>query len=53
MAETSKTIIKFGNSVGMTIDTKMSFASGIKLGDTVVVKCSPKKIIITKVEDNK
>lgn len=48
MAETSKTIIKFGNSVGITIDSKMAFASGIQLGDTVKVKCSPKKIVIVK-----
>lgn len=50
MAEISKTIIKFGNSVGITIDSKMAFASGIKLGDTVKVKCSPKKIVIIKEE---
>ena len=48
MAEISKDIIKFGNSIGITIDSKISFASGIKLGDTVNVKCLPNKIIITK-----
>ena len=53
MAEISKKIIKFGNSVGITIDSKMSFASDIKAGDIVVVKCSPKKIIIIKEEDKK
>jgi antitoxin component of MazEF toxin-antitoxin module len=48
MAETKKTIIKIGNSNGMTIDSKMTFASGIGLGDTVVVKCSPNKIVLVK-----
>lgn len=43
-----KKVNKFGNSGHIVFDTYMSFGSGIKIGDTVLIKCAKDKIIITK-----
>lgn len=43
-----KKIKKSGNSGHIIFDSYMSFGSGIKIGDTVLVKCAKDKIIITK-----
>lgn len=48
MAEKIKRVIKFGNSVGISFDNDIQFATGIKKDDEVLVKCSPNKIIIAK-----
>ena len=45
-----KKIVRLGNSSGIIIDTRMSFGSNIKLGDTVTIKCQKNKLIITKKE---
>lgn len=50
MAEKTKRVIKFGNSVGISFDNAIQFATGIKKDDEVLVKCSPNKIIITKIK---
>lgn len=48
MAIKDKKIVKFGNSIGVTIDKPMQFATGFKDGDTIEVVCTQNKIVITK-----
>ena len=48
MAVKAKKVVKFGNSIGITIDKPMQFATGFKDGDNIEVVCLPNKIIITK-----
>lgn len=48
-----KKVVKLGNSGGIVVDSYMTFGSGIKIGDTVEIKCQKNKLVITKIEENK
>ena len=48
-----KKVVKLGNSGGIVVDSYMTFGSGIKIGDTISIKCQKNKLIITKVEKSK
>ena len=50
MENLEKKVVKLGNSGGIVVDSYMTFGSGIKIGDTVSIKCQKNKIIITKKE---
>lgn len=45
-----KKIIKFGNSIGITLDKVIQEITGIKENDTLEVKCSKNKISIKRIE---
>lgn len=46
-----KNIIKFGNSVGITLDKMILEITGIKTSDTLDVSCSKGKIVIKPIKD--
>ena len=48
METLEKKVNKYGNSGHIIFDTYMSFGSGIRIGDTVLIKCAKDKVIITK-----
>ena len=48
METLEKKVNKYGNSGHIIFDSYMSFGSGIKIGDIVLIKCAKAKIIITK-----
>lgn len=48
METIEKKITKSGNSGCLVVDSYMTFGSGIKIGDTVEIKCQKDKIIIKK-----
>lgn len=50
MATIEKKIQKVGNSSGLIIDRTIKLLTGIDWNDNVQVKCSPNKIVITKIE---
>ena len=49
MDTVEKQVIKMGSSAGIYLPSKVLFASGIKVGDTLQVKYSKEKITLIKV----
>lgn len=48
-----KEVVKLGNSIGITFNKAMQYLTEFKVGDTLEIKCSKGKLILTKKKEEK